>query len=307
MQPRREFTYRFRVVDACNMCGAATSEAKLLGRRLSTSQGVRPTRTPGIAITVWRCRQCGLVFSNPMPIPGDVSEHYGRPPEDYWQAGYFEPSAGYFDAQIETFLRLWKGDSSPTALDIGAGLGKAMVALSRRGIDAYGLEPSTAFVDRAIEIGNATSDRLQASTVEDADYPTGQFDFVTFGAVLEHLYSPADAIEKALKWAAPRGLVHIEVPSSQWLTSRLANLLYRAQGLDYVANISPMHVPFHLYEFTLDSFDMHAKLVGYSVVEHRRYVGDTYLPAPLDRIGRRLMQVTGTGMQLEVWLAKEAA
>jgi hypothetical protein len=65
-----------------------------------------------------------------------------------------------------------------------------------------------------------------------------------------------------------------------------------------------MHSPFHLYEFTIASFERHAERAGYELASHRRLVGATYMPRLLRRPVARLMQRTGTGMQLEVWLRR---
>jgi SAM-dependent methyltransferase len=280
------------------MCGS--TGAKVLGRRLSTSQGLRPTRRVGIATTVVRCGPCGLVYANPLPVPGDIAQHYDTPPEDYWKPEYFEADPGYFADPIRTFHGLWNGEH-PVALDIGAGIGKAMRSLTNAGFDAYGCEPSTAFRQMALERGGIDPQRLSLGAVEDVDYEAGTFDFLTFGAVLEHLVNPAGAIERALSWLAPGGLIHAEVPSSDWLTSRIVNRAYRLQGLDYVTNLSPMHPPYHLYEFTARSFEAHAQRTGYAVALTRMLPGhDTFLPGP-DALWRRLMR-NGRGMQLEVWL-----
>lgn len=104
-----------------------------------------------------------------------------------------------------------------------------------------------------------------------------------------------------MAWLAPGGLLHIEVPSADWLTARLVNFAYRVQGLDYVANLSPMHVPYHLYEFTAESFRRHGQRAGYSVVCEKRHAAQTFLPGP-DRFWHWLMDRTSTGMQLEMWL-----
>jgi SAM-dependent methyltransferase len=240
-----------------------------------------------------------------MPVPTNVSQHYGVAPEEYWREQYFEPSDEHFQGQIETFSRLWQGRGTPTALDIGAGLGKVLRALSRAGFDAFGLEPSKPFVSRALALGGIEPERLQLSAVEHAEYPRDSFDFVSFGAVLEHLPDPATAISRALDWAAPNGLIYVEVPSARWMTARVVNWAYRLQGLDYAANISPMHRPYHLYEFTLRAFHEHARRAGYRMAGYQWYVGDrTFLPTTVDPIARRLMRATRTGMQLEVWLTK---
>ena len=36
--------------------------------------------------------------------------------------------------------------------------------------------------------------------LEEVDYEANSFDFITFGAVLEHLYDPAQSIKQVMKW-----------------------------------------------------------------------------------------------------------
>jgi ubiquinone/menaquinone biosynthesis C-methylase UbiE len=298
-----DMAYRFVDVPTCNMCNAQRSET--LGRRLNGHQGLRPVRQRGITVSVVRCLVCGLIYSDPQPIPIDTAQLYAVDPAEYWQSEYFTDDSDYFDGQIATFRRLWTGGGQPTALDIGAGIGKAMNALQRAGIEATGIEVSDSFRMAALANGIAP-DRLHLCSVEDADLPTAGFDLVTFGAVLEHLPDPAGAIERSLAWTARGGLIHIEVPSARWLTSRLTRLAYRLQGLDYVPHISPMHTPYHLYEFTLDAFAEHGRRAGYVVEFHTVYVAQTYLPRLLAPLATRYMRRTKTGMQLEVWLRPDA-
>ena len=293
------YTYRFEPVAACVMCGSA--DARTLGRRLNRHQGLRPRGVVGIAATVVQCRACGLIYANPRPVPEALAQHYDRPPEEYWRAVYFEDQADYFGFQARRFRQLWDGNVVPRALDIGAGLGKQMAALERHGFDTFGIEPSAEFHNRAITNG-IDSDRLQLAAVEDAQYEPGSFDFVSFAAVLEHVHDPAAALRRALGWLAPGGLIHVEVPSAKWLLARLLNFANRSRGTDYVTNLSPMHPPYHLYEFTLNSFEQHARRAAYELVDHRFYPCDTFVSGPADALARRVMAATDTGMQLEVWL-----
>jgi len=249
-----------------------------------------------------RCGRCGLVFANPMPVPFDIAQHYDTPPESYWKPEYFTEDPSYFGDQAESFWRIWQGTGTPVALDVGAGIGKCMRSLEARGFEAHGLEPSAAFRQMGIERMGIDPTRLRLGGVEDVEYELATFDFATFGAVLEHLVDPAAQIERVMSWLAPGGLLHLEVPSSDWLTARIVNLVYRMQALDYVTNLSPMHPPYHLYEFTPRSFEAHAARCGYAVAETRRLPGhDIFLPGPAS-LWRRLMTRTGTGMQLEMWL-----
>ena len=114
--------------------------------------------------------------------------------------------------------------------------------------------------------------------MEEIEYEEDTFDFISFGAVLEHLYDPSCSIQKALNWLKPGGLIHIEVPSSDWLTNRIINAFYKLCLNDYVGNISPMHEPYHLYEFGLKSFEENSRRHNYEIAYHEYYVCKTFLP-----------------------------
>jgi ubiquinone/menaquinone biosynthesis C-methylase UbiE len=297
--------YYFEDIQNCNMCEAPIDEARVLGKRMNRSQGVRPKGKIGISTTVMQCQICDLIFSNPLPVPNNINQHYGIPPEDYWVPEEFEVTPNYFESQIRTFNKLYKKEGAKTALDIGAGLGKCMIALEKSGFDTFGIEPSEPFYTRALGKMGISEKKLKLASLEEAEYPSNQFDFITFGAVLEHLYDPSAAIKKALMWLKPGGLIQIVVPSSAWLTSKIYNLIYRIQGLDYVGNISPMHPPFHLYEFGLKSFEMHSAKFNYEIAYHRYELCNTFLPKIFDPIIKPIMLKTNTGMELEIWLRKK--
>lgn len=255
-------------------------------------------------MSVAQCEACGLVFADPMPVPLQLADHYGMPPEEYWNEEYFAESDSYFSDVIADLRRLGAFRPRMPALDIGAGLGKGMIAMERAGLDAYGFEPSKSFRDRAISQMGLNPERLRLDSVESAFYEPHAFGFITFGAVLEHLRDPSESISKAMRWLSPGGLIHAEVPSSNWLIAKIANAIYTIQGTDYVANLSPMHPPFHLYEFTLASFRENGVRLGYSVAHHQYYVCQTYAPRILSLPLQWYMRRTGTGMQLSVWLRK---
>lgn len=299
-------SYTFFPVESCVMCGAPASQFKVMGRRLDRSQGRRPTRVNGVASTVMQCRNCSLIFSNPQPIPFDINDHYGVDPKSYWKESYFDfDPEQYFSGERKRLKQLMKVKSGMRYLDIGAGIGKQMSVMRTEGFDVYGLEPSSAFREMAIEKTGISEDRLQLASVETAEYPENHFDFASFGAVLEHLYNPAFCIEQAMRWLKPGGLLHVEVPSSEWFIHSLINGYYRyISRKDYVGNLSPMHAPYHLFEFSVKSFREHAKKAGYSMAYSEFYVADTLMPAWLEPILTAYMKRTGTGMQLAVWLQK---
>jgi hypothetical protein len=93
--------YNFKEIKNCEMCNAPTENHKVLGLRLDRSHGNNPRKTTGIAVGVRQCDKCKLIYSNPQPIPHDIQDHYGTPPEDYWKPEYFKWSANYFLSQTK--------------------------------------------------------------------------------------------------------------------------------------------------------------------------------------------------------------
>ena len=62
-------TYNFYPVARCDMCGADAGNFRVMGLRLNHSQGVKPRRAAGIAVSVKKCRTCELVFADPQLTP----------------------------------------------------------------------------------------------------------------------------------------------------------------------------------------------------------------------------------------------
>lgn len=297
--------YTFKDVEFCNMCGHSSSGAEVLGQRLNKSQGLNPKTKFGISTSVVRCGNCGLIYSNPQPIPSNIEDHYGVPPENYWTKEYFKVDEKYFLEEVSETKRLFEFKEGMKALDIGAGIGKCMIALERAGFEAYGLEPSASFRNKAINEMNIDAGKLKLGMIEEMDYPERFFDFITFGAVLEHLYDPSESIKRSLRWLKPGGVLHMEVPSADYFMSKVMNFYYKIRGTNYVTNISPMHEPFHLFEFGFKSFVEHSKKNNYEIASCKYFVGPIYrMPRVTHSVLRWYMGRTNKGMQMSLWLKK---
>lgn len=298
--------YSFTDVRFCEMCGSPSDSHKILGIRLNKSQGLKPKKKTGIAVTIQKCSNCKLIYSNPLPIPSDIQDHYGTPPENYWKPEYFEWTPNYFSYQIKEASELLGGKvENLKALDIGAGIGKAMKSLDHAGFDTYGMEPSIPFFEKAISEMGIDPNKLKLGPVESIEYEPESFDFITFGAVFEHLYFPGNTLEKVAKWLKPGGVIQIEVPSSSWLIPKFMNAYFRMIGTTFTTHLSPMHSPFHLYEFDLKSFEQLSDKLGLKVEKSRYEVCDIYyMPGFIKPLLHRYMKRTNKGMQLTVYLKK---
>lgn len=154
------------------MCGAARELQLFVGRRLDRPQGLWPSRKPGVTTSIFRCRTCQLYYPNPMPLPLHIEQHYNIAPEEYWSGSYFKTDPAYLSAQLRTFATLaGRSPQGCSALDVGAGIGKAMVALAAAGFDVTGLEPSPSFRRAAVERSGIPEDRLLLATVESTSFP----------------------------------------------------------------------------------------------------------------------------------------
>jgi 2-polyprenyl-3-methyl-5-hydroxy-6-metoxy-1,4-benzoquinol methylase len=299
--------YSFDEIPNCEMCGSLTQSHKVLGQRLNQSQGLSPRSKHGISVSIMKCTDCGLIYSNPMPIPRDIQDHYGVPPETYWNNAYFNYDKNYFTGEIRIIKELLDFKKGMTALDIGAGLGKCMISLENAGFDAHGLEPSLPFYEKAQSLMKINPSKLKLGMVEELDYDAETFDFISYGAVFEHLYHPARCLERSLKWLKKGGILHVEVPSSNYLIPKLINFYFRLIGTSYVNNLSPMHNPFHLYEFTLDSFKKLGNHLGFTIEKDQLFIGEVLSgPKFLHPILKKYMTITKTGMQLTVYLRKNS-
>jgi len=274
--------YRFKAITKCPFCD--NTDFNILGKRLNHSQGLNPHKKTGITTTVVKCKRCGLIFPNPLPVPKNISDHYGVPPEQYWKPDYFNVNENHLNGFINWMNNVQPIDKGSKILDIGAGLGRSMIAFEKHGYDAYGVEPSEPFYHRAIEKLGVKKDKLKLSMIENCNYKENSFDVVVFSAVLEHLYAPAMVLEKAMSWLKPNGLMFIEVPSANWVTNKIYNFIYRIRGKDYVGNLSPMHQPYHLYEFSKKSFELHSLKHNYEIADSKNYVCQTFMPKIIDPV-----------------------
>ena len=206
---------------------------------------------------VVRCRQCGLMRTNPRPTPETIGFYY---PEDY--APYVittvsPEQASQFRALKELAKKLLKPNvnalpSLPVGrmLEIGCASGAFLHAMAQKGWDVRGIEFSQSAADRSRKLGYP----VYEGQIESAPTPSEPFDLVVGWMVLEHLHDPVAALRKVSKWTRPGGWLALSVPN-------IASYQFSLFGNAWF----PLQLPNHLFHFTPNSLARVLKAAGWKV------------------------------------------
>ena len=295
------------VEQGCPVCEAAP--LKYMGRR----GGAAHREGAGVECRIWRCKGCGLVFPNPMPVPAaGVGELYALDPGHYFRnhdLGDKMASAQHMVAGVE---RLTGG--AGRLLDVGAGRGDVLVAARAAGWEAVGIDLSPSFADYAERRSGA---KVYREPIERCGFREGSFDAVILAAVLEHLYDPDATVREIARVLRPGGAFFVDVPNEAGLYFRLGNLYQRLRGRDWVVNVAPTFEPFHVFGFSPRSLRALLRKHGLEVREWRVYGGRSMVPrrgglfGAFEHLAARAVTAASNlgdlGTYIETWAVKAGA
>lgn len=204
-----------------------------------------------------QCAKCAFIYMSPRLTDDFLAKYYGEAivyaygsdqPQDY------EPIIADKMTLIGRFLA--KTTSSPRsgrAVDYGAGAGMTVLAMSRLGFDAVGVEISAKTRDTAtrlfqVDMRDGTLDQFQDNELA----------LVTMFDVMEHILEPREFAGELYKKVRPDGLVMIGVPNFDSLDRTV-------RGVGSQVMVFPEHVNF----FTRSSLKRLMEKAGFEV----RYIG----------------------------------
>lgn len=153
------------------------------------------------------CKNCGMIFTNPQPTAKMLRRFY----EGYMIFG--KVSEQFRESQIEFISRNIPGDCK-TIFDIGASNGAFLNAARERGYKVFGVEPSGAAVQEALDkygIG-LIKDFFNDDLLDSFD---NKFDIVSLSHVLEHVGEPIAFLNRAIKITHSGGYIFVEVPDTR--------------------------------------------------------------------------------------------
>lgn len=228
-----------------------------------------------------KCKECGLVFSSPRLINSELSDCIGSVE---WEQSKEKPDMNRgrnleLAERVERHLG-YKG----TALDVGCGFGHILQAFNEKGWDVFGIEPSIDAADYVSKLG------LQVESVFWEDFKLSKrFDVIIMYDVLEHSFSPSQALLKAHSYLKDGGILVIVTINMDSLYARITGERFQAIGT------------YHLYYFSIKTLMNYFNKFRFEVIENYPEEKSISLPKLTKFIfGKRITKI----IQLPNWQLK---
>lgn len=223
----------------CDLCGLDDVESLLTGKERSLGGEEE--------FGVVRCRNCGLIYTNPRPTREGISRYY---PSQYSAFAFSQGGLvgllrrTLLEREVRRMGSLIGGVGR--VLEVGCGTGEYLAALQPvRGWSVMGLEPSP----YAAQVAKERGLEVVTGTLEEAGLDDQAFDLVILRHVLEHLPSPSHTLGEVRRLLVDGGLCHLTLPDiGSWEAKLMGRFWY------------DLDLPRHLYHFTKKTlFDLLAK------------------------------------------------
>jgi SAM-dependent methyltransferase len=140
---------------------------------------------------------CGMVYTNPKPVPGSIDYTEDNHPETFYS----------FPAD---FKASWMARYCPPGrlLEVGSGHGSLLAACRARGYEVSGLEPHPS---RARYVEETLGIKVEQAFLEENRLPPGSFDIVSHCDMLAHFPDPVVSLHRMSALLRPGGVLFLEV------------------------------------------------------------------------------------------------
>jgi len=257
---------------SCPLCENSSDDTVLKGHD-------RLHNLPG-EFTVVRCQKCGLMRTNPRPVPETIGFYY---PEDY--GPYLSTTVSQeetsqnldntprFKKMIKELLKpiyrkLVQFNTTPVPslppgrmLEVGCASGSYLHIMAQQGWQVEGIEYSSIAADRVRTLGY----KVHVGPLETAPDPDKPFDLIVGWMVLEHLHDPLGSLKKMRQWARPGTRLVLSVPNAG-----------SAEFSFFKSRWYALQLPNHLYHFTPATMKKMLNAAGWEVerIYHQRILSN---------------------------------
>lgn len=229
----------------CPICDSDNFEELFMARDLLY-------HTPG-EFHVVRCKNCGLIMTNPRPSKEEISKYY---PDNYGPHKHCKEEdknlnsstiIRYFRRRLPASLRRFyqifmesnpgkipKFNTPGKVFEFGCATGNFLKTLKDRGWKTEGVEIDKKSVDYA----NKEGLNVKCGRLEDFNFGTNKYDLIVAFMALEHVHNPVNVVKKLREMIKENGYFVFSVPNTDsWEFGFFKD---KWQGL---------HIPVHLFHY----------------------------------------------------------
>ncbi len=208
-------------------------------------------------LRVVRCKQCTLVFVDPLPPTKELEQHYDEAYYSEWISSQKVPREKLWHDRLEE-LRRYK--TKGRLLDVGGGDGTFLRFAKEAGLEVCGTEIS-AYAGQRIE--DLYSVPVSIGGLHEAGYPSEHFDIVTLYHVIEHVDDPARYLSEAHRILRTGGLLVVACPNVESKVFNLTYFLFKGKRFRL---FSRHDKEVHLYHFSPHTLKMLLENKGFSLL-----------------------------------------
>lgn len=207
---------------SCALCGACEAAPRFAC-----------TDPKGARFAYVRCRRCGLVYQDPLPVPEDLHRRY--------DAAYFAYELANEEAFADLarrgladigFARITAATAAPrTFLDVGCATGRLLEDVARAGWEVRGVDVCR---EAAAYGARVRGVRIHAGTLEEARFPDGTFAVAHCAHLIEHLGEPRAFLRELRRVLRDGGRAAITTPNVDGFQARLFGTGWRSAIVDHL-------------------------------------------------------------------------
>jgi SAM-dependent methyltransferase len=256
------------------------------------------------------CRSCGLAFVCPFERGasaevGDASSSVTKPSYLAMMKEHAEARADIARAVAVRRRKVYQsllGRAPASVCEIGAGDGAFSVAYAELGISYVGIDVNP----YVVEVAHSLQRNVVCGRAEAALGLGMTFDVVFFSQVLEHVLEPRDFLAVVRRVLADDGIIHLDVPNHDGLSSWMRRLRPRRGEYGF------LQPPHHQIAYTAATLTSLLQKTGFSPVWIRA-IGNfddvwgqlTVGPSLVGRLGLRVAGLLGMGSLLAALARKD--
>lgn len=208
--------------------------------------------TNGFEKRIFKCTECGLGFTHPLPSLDDLRTMYSDASYFFGQTdslGYknYDPPTGWFYELLRQMIRF---NATSPLLDVGTATGTFLLMARKRGLDGFGVEPSKWAADQARRLGVQTMIGLFEEIAPKLS--SESLGSISMSHTIEHFADPFVVLRECfrlLRLGGVLGILTVNFASPRWRNPEKAYLVSRE----------------HLFYFTPKSLRLMVEQAGFKI------------------------------------------